>query len=369
MAIGGRLLENRPAQVEVADDRTGAQVKVVLDDLGDLGISLARERRTRAVGVDEDREGVRDADGVGKLHKHAVAQAGGHEGLGHPAGSVGGRAVDLGGVFAGKGSATVCAPAAVGVDDNFAASEACIAVGAANNEAPRGVKVVDGALVEVLGGHDWLDDVLEQLLLDVFLGDVLAVLGGDDNCVHADGDGLAVLHAVLASHLGLAVGAHPGAGAVLADLGEPGTERGGQVVRKGHHRGGLVGGVAEHDALIAGTDVLELVGINGLGNIGGLLLNGHNNVARAVVEALGDVVVANLLERLADHLLIVDGGSSGDLTENHHHASLGASLAGHTGGGVLAYAGIEDSVRDLIADLVGVTLVDGLGREKEGVGL
>ena len=43
-------------------------------------------------------------------------------------------------------------------------------------------------------------------------------LGGDDHCVHPLGDGAAVHHLVLARHLGLAVGAHPRAHAVLADL-------------------------------------------------------------------------------------------------------------------------------------------------------
>ena len=41
-----------------------------------------------------------DSDSVGKLNLAALAEAVGDEGLGDPAGSVGGRAVDLSRVFA-----------------------------------------------------------------------------------------------------------------------------------------------------------------------------------------------------------------------------------------------------------------------------
>ena len=57
----------------------------------------------------------------------------------------------------------------------------------------------------------------------------------------------------------------------------------------------------------------------------------------------------------------------GDLTEDHDHTSLGGSLAGDLGVGVLGEAGVEDGVRDLVTDLVGVALTDGLGlNEKFG---
>jgi hypothetical protein len=45
-------------------------------------------------------------------------------------------------------------------------------------------------------------------------------------------------------------------------------------------------------------------------------------------------------------------GLGGDLTEDHDHASLGASLAGNLGEGVLLEERVEDSIRDLVAKLV-----------------
>jgi len=60
------------------------------------------------------------------------------------------RAVHFGGVLAAEGPAPVRAPAAVGVDDDLAASEACVAMGPANHEPARRVHVVNGLVVQVL---------------------------------------------------------------------------------------------------------------------------------------------------------------------------------------------------------------------------
>ena len=46
-----------------------------------------------------------------------------------------------------------------------------------------------------------------------------------------------------------------------------------------------------------------------------------------------------------------------------YHAGFGGGLHGALGVGVDSEAGIEDTVGNLIAKLVGVTLTDGLGSE------
>ena len=55
-------------------------------------------------------------------------------------------------------------------------------------------------------------------------------------------------------------------------------------------------------------------------------------------------------------------------TATTYQIGLGGSLAGDVGGRVDGQAGVEDTVRYLIADLVGVSLSDGLGGEVEGGG-
>lgn len=89
-----------------------------------------------------------------------------------------------------------------------------------------------------------------------------------------------------------------------------------------------------------------------LSDIGGLLLDGDKHVASLVVEALARVVESNVLHGVADNLLVVNVGLGGDLAENHDHTGLAGSLASDLGIRVLGQAGIENGVRDNVAELV-----------------
>lgn len=82
----------------------------------------------------------------------------------------------------------------------------------------RGIEVEDGLVVEVLLGHDGLDDMLHEVGMDLVVGDVGRVLRGDEDGVHADGRQSAALLLVLNSHLCLAVWSQPADCAVLAHL-------------------------------------------------------------------------------------------------------------------------------------------------------
>ena len=64
-----------------------------------------------------------------------------------------------------------------------------------------------------------------------------------------------------------------------------------------------------------------------LSDIGGLLLDGDENVASLVVEALLGRIVSDLLDGVADNLLVINLGLGGDFTEDHDHASLGGGFA------------------------------------------
>merc|ERR1712224_872633 len=95
-----------------------------LDDIRD--VISTKVTLLRSIGLNEDREGLRDANGIRKLHKSTLAQATAHDGLGHLPANVCSRAVHLGWILAGEGTTAVCTPATVGVDDDLAASETCI---------------------------------------------------------------------------------------------------------------------------------------------------------------------------------------------------------------------------------------------------
>lgn len=222
--------------------------------------------------------------------------------------------------------------------------------------------VVDGVVIQVLSGDDLLDNLLLDLLSEHLGGDVGGVLSRDDDGVDALGNDSAVVVAVLNSDLGLGVGSEPGERAIAASRGHGGVELVGEEKSEGEKLGGLVGGIAEHDTLVTGTELLKgLIVVETLSDIGGLLLNGDEQVAGLVVEALGGVIVTDALDGLSDDLLVVNLGLGGNLTKDHDHAGLGGSLASHLGEGVLAQAGIKNGIGDLVSDLVGVTLTDRLG--------
>lgn len=131
VAARGGLLVDGAAEVEVAGEDTGAQVEVLQDNGEDLRVGAGAS----AVGVDVDREGLGHTDGVGDLDQGAGSEAGSDDGLGDPAGSVGARAVDLGGVLAGEGTTSVGSPASVGINDDLASCETTISHGSTNGEA------------------------------------------------------------------------------------------------------------------------------------------------------------------------------------------------------------------------------------------
>ena len=340
VAVGGGLVVDRGSEVEGSHEHAGAQVEVVLDDLRELGVGLD----AGAVGVDEDRQGLGDADGVRELDEAALAQLRGDERLRDPAGGVRARAVDLGRVLAGERATAVCAPAAVRVDDDLAPGEPGVALRPADDEAAGRVQVVDGLVVEVLGGDDGLDDVLHQDLVDGLVGHVGVVLRRDDDGVHAHGGQVRALLLVLDGDLRLGVRAHPLVRPGLADLREALHQLGGEHVGQRHHLLGLVGGVAEHVTLVARASVVLVLTGDAVADVGGLLLDGDQDGAGLVIDALGAVVVADLLDGVSDDLLVVEVRLGSDLAEHHDHAGLGAGLAGDAGLGVFLQAGVEDGV-------------------------
>ena len=109
---------------------TRTEVEVVADNLDELLIRLLAS----AVGVDVDRQGLSDTDGVRELDKGTAREAGSDEGLGDPTRSVRRRAVDLRPVLAGEGTSTVGTPATVGIDDDFTSGEASITLRSTDNE-------------------------------------------------------------------------------------------------------------------------------------------------------------------------------------------------------------------------------------------
>jgi hypothetical protein len=350
MSIRGRFAHNGTTQIQVTNDASGSQIKILVDDFHQVGI--IHTLLDRAVRIDVDGQRVRNADRIRQLHEAATAELGRHERLGDPTGSVGGRAIDLGRVLARKGSTAVRTPTTVRVDNDFATRQASIAVRSANDKATARIQVVNRLVVQVLFRNNGLDDVFHEIGLDLFLRHVFAVLRRNDNGMDAFRHRHAIFEHVFARDLRLAVRAHPFARAILAHLRQLVANLRRQHVRERHKHGRFIGGVAKHDALIASANFLNIRRIDTLRNIRRLFFNGNNNVARLVIKALGGIVITNILDRVANDLFVIDRGGRGDFAKNHHHARLGAGFARDARHFIAGDARVEDSIRHLIAKLV-----------------
>ena len=192
------------------------------------------------------------------------------------------------------------------------------------------------------------------------------MLGGDHHGVHPNGSAVFV---ILHGDLGLAVGAQIVHQALLADLGQAHGHLLGQGNGQGHQLRGLVAGIAEHHALVAGAVVQLLIGVllglqalvHAHGDVAGLLVDVGDDGAGVAVEAVLGPVIADIQHHLAGDLWDIHIAVGGDLAHDVDQARGGAGLAGHAAIGVLLQDGVQNGVADLVADFVGMPLGDGFG--------
>src|SRR5699024_10738404 len=122
-------------------------------------------------------------------------------------------------------------------------------------------------------------------------GDTVGVLGGDHHGLDGGGAAVGVDH----RGLGLAVGADVVQRPVLAHLGQAFGQAVREVDGQRNHRRGLVTGVAEHQALVAGAlvaagvgvvfDARLVGGVDSLRDVRGLGADGHRHAAGGAIEA------------------------------------------------------------------------------------
>ena len=356
MTVSSGLLVDGAAEVEHLDDAGRAQVEVLLDKRLDcILIDLVG-----AEGIDHDGDRMCDADGVGQLDLAAVGKAGGDDVLGDVASCIGCTAVHLRRILARECTAAMACPAAVRVDDDLAAR---VALRSADDELARRIDEDLRRVRQEFCRDNSLDDMLDEVLADLFELDILVVLRRDDDRV--DGDRLAIF--IEHRDLRLAVRAKIGERAVLADLGEAACEAVCQRDGQRHVLLRLIRRIAEHHALIAGADGifdihvaltrLECL-VDALRNVRGLLVERDEDAAGVGIEAVLGARVADFAHRLADDLRDVDVAVRRHLTDDVYLPRRHERLAGHAAIRVLSEDSIEDAVRDLVGHLVRMTLRD-----------
>ena len=141
----------------------------------------------------------------------------------------------------------------------------------------------------------------------------------------------------------------------------------GKSYRHRHQFRRFVTGVTKHQALVAGTLLGEhaLAFCDPLGDIRRLAINRGQNGTGLIVETHRRVIIADLLDGLADDIRHIDIRTGGDFTGNHCHAGRDESFTSHPGYGVLGDYSIEDRVGNLVRNLVRVALGNGFGSKQK----
>ena len=198
----------------------------------------------------------------------------------------------------------MAAVTAIGIDDDFAACQSSVAHRTADHEATGRIDVVLHArrVVEAFRHHG-LDDLLHDIALDLLVRHVRTVLGRDDDGVDPHRFSVSVFH----GHLRLSIGTDPGQDFLFPNLGQPFGQAMGQNDRHRHEFSCFVGGVAEHQSLVAGA-----AGIDAHRDIAGLLVNGGEHRTGVVVESPVRVAVPDILNDVANDIRNFDVGLGGD---------------------------------------------------------
>jgi len=402
VAVSSSLLVLWLSQRERHGNASWTAVEVDLDNVRD--VVWCQAALLGAICLDKQGEWLGNTNSIGELHESTLAEAALDDGLGHLTTDVCSRSVNLGWVLARECTTTVGTPATIGIDDNLSSSQAGISLWSTDDELAAWVDVQMGVVTEqrqsclTIFENGLFESLLDNLLYNksVHLFHVrschlwssvastllgpnslgrLGMLCGDDNSVDLLWLNRPIgLLEVLNGDLRLAVWAQPPELAAFANICQLLAQASGNEVCQRHAVLCLVTGIAKHDTLVTGTNIhFVLTDVDTTSNVRALLVDSDNDLAGGVTEALAvntghvihEGVEANLLHDTTHNFIVVQLGLSGDLSSNHDHVVFRGSFASNFALWVCGEAGIQDGVRDLVAELVRVALVDGFRREKE----
>ena len=324
------------------------------------------------MGVDIEGQRLGDADRIGDLDGAALGKAGGDHILREIARDIGGRTIDLGRVLAAERAAAMGRRAAIGVDDDLAAGQAGVPVRTTDFEAAGRVDVIDGLVRQQLGrdhlGHHILHIGLELgFLLTLIIA--LGVLGRNDD--GSAGDRRAAF--VAERHLTLGIRLQEGRGLRMAIGRHRFQDLVAVIEGRGHQVGRVIGGIAEHDTLVARAFILVATGVDALRDMRALGMEIIFEAEAFPVEAF--LLIADALHRFAHGafdlflrarrpLAILIDALAPDFAGQDDELGRGQRFAGDARFGVLGQEKVDDRVGNLVGDLVGMAFGHGFGSEE-----
>ena len=302
------------------------------------------------------------ADCVCDFELASVSQASRDNVLGHPARKVSRRTVDLRRILAGKSTTTVTCPTTIGVDDDLAAGQSRVALRATNHKASSWIDQIFGLVVEQVGRQHLADHLFDTKFLDRSVFHIRRMLGGNHHVFNSDGLSIDILKC----HLAFYIGTQPRNADLLA-LARHLTE---QAVcihnRRGHQLRRLIAGIAEHDTLVTGALLRRVFTlgsrrIDPLRDVRGLR---GQNIGNKYLVRMKDIIVvdvANVTDRVADDLFVIELRTRGDFASQKHAITFDQSLASHAALWVLFQAGVQNAVGNVVGDFIGMALAHRFG--------
>ena len=309
VTVGTDLVVVHVQQAQTPDDTLRGQVVAVLD------VSLDEVQRLvfRAEALHRHAHRLYHTDGIRQLDFALVSVTCLHDVLGDLPCHIRCGPVHLGGVFAAQGTSTHSTDTAVGIARQLTAGDT---TGSQH--------------------HHGFDDVAEVAGLHI-----RAVL-------HRTEEGGDPAGVVVVADLCLGICPEHLARMVLQQL----QELGGDHVGDRHLFGGLVGGVAVHDALVTGTAL-----IHAQCNIRRLIID-QDADAEQFPEIKTHLVCTDAGDDLMDDLLVVGLVIGGDLAGDKELAAFQQTLDRYTGVLVVLKDVGHNGICDLVTDLIRVTVAD-----------
>ena len=191
----------------------------------------------------------------------------------------------------------------------------------------------------------------------------LVVLGADNygvDTLRLVGDTI-ILHGHLALRVGTQIGHHLAFAANGSQLAQQHVR---QVDAQRHIVRRLVAGISKHHALVAGSLFLGNFALHAAVYVGALLVQSREHAARVGIKLVFAAVVANTVNHTARDIHQVDVAPRFNFSGNHHLAGGNKCFACHFRRRVVSHELVEDSVADLVGNLVVMPFRNRFGCEK-----
>ena len=361
MSVTGQLRIDGPVQLQVADNACGREIK----DRFYCRLDAAVGDHAGAKSIHRQTDRFAPSDGVGDLHLASLRHARRHDVLRDPAGGICAGAVYLRRVFARKRAAADVRHGAILIYRQLSPGQARVRSRTAQNEFSRRIDEDAGILLQQFSEKHLAQHFLANETSDVLMVDFRVMLQRNNHGGHGDG------HVILIgnSDLRLTVRAQPRGGGL--QFVQPSADAMCQHHGQGQVFFRFVGGIAHHNTLIACAECFACTEFG--------FPYGGGDVRRLFVETdlqfqqvMG--IFAEIAHGVADAVDYIRHDPSAvyfrlgsNLAANDDLVRRSEDFHGDAGIGILPEMRVQNGVRHLIAELVGMTGADRFRRNQSGV--